>query len=175
MTNSTQKPPEFTPRRNGRARAKRHKCLHCHSTFTTARADAKYCSARCRQAAFRARQQAPEQLTPAACAHCGNGFWQTNSLRVYCSASCRTLASRVKRAAAADALAQLLGISGERAADVVDTQGLRKVAANLEACGWAYDRHARSWAASKPAPVARVSARVYALPQSARQPAQAFA
>lgn len=174
MKNSTQKPAKFTPARNGRARAKRYKCCHCHMTFSSTRADAKYCSARCRQAAFRARQQTPDRLETATCAHCGAGFWQTHAQRVYCSASCRTLACRAKRTATADALAQLLSIDTERAADVVDSQGLRKVAANLTACGWAYDRLTRSWAALAPAPASRVSARVYALP-SARQPAQAFA
>lgn len=142
----SKKGPVLTPARDGRGSTKRNRCLQCDVTLKGRRPDAKYCGHRCRQAAYRAAHAKPETVdTPATCDHCGGRYWSTSGARKYCSPSCRTLASRTRRTATVDALAGWLGISDDKAADAIETQGLKPVASRLEAVGFMYDQAARCW------------------------------
>src|SRR5690606_2591494 len=143
----TQKGVVLTVSRYGRGSAKRNRCAHCSASLKGKRPGARYCSPRCRQAAYRARHAPPkgEQITVSSCAHCGGGFWRNDPAQRYCSGSCRTMASRARREATIAAVSGWMGVSQTKAADVVEIQGLAKVSNVLSAAGFIYDDTCRAW------------------------------
>lgn len=141
-----QKRAVLTSPGDGRGHADRRlKCQCCSGTFRAQRATAKYCSERCRKRAYRARHNAaPVGEFPQRCDYCQRGFWTDNTTKRHCSASCRTMASRARRQAAVFALAEL-GMSLERAGDLVELQGLAPISAALASAGFVYDGATRAW------------------------------
>jgi hypothetical protein len=80
------------------------------------------------------------------CEYCGQAFWGNPvSRQRFHSASCRTLAWKTRRAAAAVALSQALGISLEKSQDVVETAGMRELKRILLGLGLVYDGSTRQW------------------------------
>ncbi len=65
--------------------------------------------------------------------------------RKYCSATCRTLAWKARRASAAVALSQALGMSLEKARDVVDAAGMKELQRILTGLGLVYNTASRRW------------------------------
>jgi len=129
-----------------------HKCGNCKRTYEKAKFDQKYCSHRCRQAAYRKRHRARymkgREVTPAIptiCEHCTGTFWAKTRRARFCSTSCRTLYHRALRAAIPPALATIYGIPTEKAADLLDTQELRKLRGFLEQSGYRYQHQERAW------------------------------
>jgi len=130
-----QKPAGLTPARVT------PRCACCKRKFTPKRTDARYCSAACRQRAYRRRQRARRRglsSPPAArvnlCQHCGAGFWATAPGQRYCSPSCRQLAYRARRRQVEAALVAA-GVPAGLAADTVERFGLARVRAALAAGG----------------------------------------
>ena len=88
-------------------------CSYCRKRFEGKRKDARYCSAACRQAAYRARQPRAnmDEVTAkrlatkrgksyqGVCRHCGRRFWMdgTQTAQVYCDAACRQAAYRARK------------------------------------------------------------------------------
>lgn len=131
-----------------------HKCKRCKKAFTPARIDQKYCSGKCRQAAYRRRktgkagkhkQAAEKPLLAATCAHCGGAFWTTSRKATFCSTSCRTLHHRALKAAIPQALMILYNLPMQKALDVVETQPTAQVRQLLEAAGYRYHHQQRQW------------------------------
>jgi len=112
-----------------------------------------YCSAKCRQSAYNAREWAAAAAAPvlamlpkrtaAECAFCGQSFKRSNARQIYCAGSCRSLMSKARRAAAADVLTLAYGMPGRAAADELDAKGLTPVREKLERAGWQFDTRAR--------------------------------
>jgi predicted nucleic acid-binding Zn ribbon protein len=145
---------ELTPPRKTARRGRLPHCRWCRQPFKGSKA-ARYCSASCRQKAYRHRLKKaqprtpapPPDITPLTCPYCGDGFWSANirGQQRYCSSSCRTLAYRARRAAAVQALADFLGITLSKAEDTVDTAGTAAIIDKLEAVGFSYDEASRRW------------------------------
>jgi len=131
-----------------------HKCDNCKKAFQHTKIDQKYCSARCRQAAYRKRKQSSSErkakgkersLSPVTCHHCGGSFWAKTDRAVFCSTSCRTLHHRALKAAIPDALCILYGIPRDKAIDVAETQPTIKIRELLTAAGYTYHHPVRRW------------------------------
>lgn len=138
------------PKRRYKARARKCKC--CKKPFTPKRnSDAKFCSATCRNKDWRRRHpKAPSPAEPVLaaiiCEHCGSGaLVPAGKGRKYCSATCRTLAWKARRASAAVALSQALGMSLEKARDVVDAAGMKELQRILTGLGLVYNTASRRW------------------------------
>jgi predicted nucleic acid-binding Zn ribbon protein len=89
-------------------------CAHCDDPFVPTRADRKYCTARCRKAAYEKREAAKAQqrarrsenrkrhrwanarVYTRHCLNCGTLFNTTNSCKLYCKRAC-TLKARNRR------------------------------------------------------------------------------
>jgi predicted nucleic acid-binding Zn ribbon protein len=135
--------------KNHRAR----KCPSCRAAFPPAKPDQVYCSARCRQAAYRKRKQAaalphtretpPLLILP--CKQCGGNFWAQRARACFCSTSCRTLYHRALKAAIPAALSSLFRLPYEKAIDLVETQPIGKLRRVLEGAGCVYDHETRRW------------------------------
>ncbi len=131
-----------------------HKCDNCKKAFQPTKIDQKYCSARCRQAAYRKRKQAEARrntkgkerpLSPATCKHCDGAFWARTERAVFCSTSCRTLYHRALKTAIPEALALFYGVPQEKAIDVLETQPVGKIRQLLEDAGFIYVHDMRQW------------------------------
>lgn len=130
-----------------------HKCEHCKKAMPGARIGQKYCTLKCRQAAYRQRQPRPKrarpaverELTVATCQHCGGSFFAATARARFCSTSCRSLYHRAMRAAIPDALAAAYGLPADKAVDLLDTLPLARVKARLTDCGWHYRHDQRAW------------------------------
>lgn len=128
-----------------------HKCKGCRQAFTPRKADQKYCSARCRQKAYRERLRPKAKsngepfLYPTICLYCHGTFWAKRERAVYCSTSCRTLSHRRLKEAMSDALEVAYGIPRMKAMDIVETQPVWKVRTLLHNLGFSYSHQVRAW------------------------------
>lgn len=133
------------------------KCEHCHKSYQQTKVSQKYCSHRCRQAAYRRRKQAGKtasktkrdnitiRLSPAICSHCHGSFWAKSKRAAFCSTSCRVMHNRAQRNAIPDALALIYGLPADKAADLLDTMPIARIKATLRDCGWIWSGQRRAW------------------------------
>src|SRR5215213_3017323 len=106
------------------------KCPACRKAFRPTKVSQIYCSAKCRQAAYRARQRKKTRtdrrgelpLFVAVCAHCSGSFWAKRKSARFCSTSCRTLYHPAMKAAMPPALMESYLVPKEKALDIVETQ-----------------------------------------------------
>src|ERR1700730_19222001 len=82
-----------------RHRHKKIVCTICAATFTTTRADARFCSPACRQKAHRAKQFSTKKIV---CTICAIAFTSTRAHARFCSHACRQKAHRAERANASE-------------------------------------------------------------------------
>lgn len=152
--NETHVTPVKRTRRPYKPRS-RH-CKTCGDIFIPKSKHGAYCNDKCRKKAWRnkvakskatkpqpRKEEALELLT---CPTCREGFFATAGKgQRHCSPSCRTKAWRQRRAAAVEALACDMGISYEKAGDVVEQFGMKKTSDYLEKRGFVYDPDERAW------------------------------
>jgi hypothetical protein len=152
--NETHGTPLKRTRRTYKPRARR--CKTCGDTFTPKSKHGAYCSDKCRKKAWRdrvARSKAAkpqpakeEQLELLTCPTCGHGFFApAGKGQRHCSPSCRTKAWRQRRAAAVEALACDMGITYDKASDVVEQYGMKKTGEYLGSRGYVFDVEERVW------------------------------
>jgi hypothetical protein len=141
-------------RRGYKPRA-RH-CKTCDKVFTPKSKHGKFCSDTCRKKDWRERQGRAKQNKPepvkevllelGTCPCCNKGFIaQFGKGQRYCTPSCKTKAWRLRREAAIEALMFDMGISATKAADVIETGGMKKITQYLLSRGYTYDTHERTW------------------------------
>jgi hypothetical protein len=129
------------------------KCHQCRKSFTARRVDAKYCSHRCRQAAYEKRKMTAKAikrtqeipLIVAVCNHCTGTFWAKSKRAQFCSTSCRVMHHRAMRNAIPDALALVYGLPADKALDLLETQPIGRIKATLRDCGWIWSGQRRAW------------------------------
>lgn len=133
------------------------KCEHCRKAYGQVKVSQKYCSHRCRQAAYRHRKQtasaAPKtthdnvmnSLSPATCNHCHGSFWAKSARAEFCSTSCRVMHHRAMKNAIPDALALIYGLPVDKALDLLEMQPIARVKATLTDCGWLWNAQRRTW------------------------------
>lgn len=133
------------------------KCEHCRKAYQQVKVSQKYCSHKCRQAAYRRRKQAGKpspktnadnvtiRLSPAICDHCNGTFWAKSKRAQFCSTSCRVMHHRAMKNAIPDALALVYGLPVDKAADLLETMPIARVKATLTDCGWLWNAHSRAW------------------------------
>lgn len=131
---------------------KAHKCRHCKKAFTPTKIDQKFCTHRCRQAAYRKRiakgrkEKSPAlPAIPATCLYCGGGFWAKTERAVFCSTSCRTLYHRALKAAVPTALHVMSGVPLETAGDLIETMPIKRLRRLLVDAGFVYQHEVRMW------------------------------
>lgn len=135
-------------------RTRNKTCRCCGKSFKGV-LSSRFCSAACRQKAYRARKSPPkrkQRQTPPArpahatiCLHCGEKLWTSNPKQQYCCVSCRNLAHRQLRSSAIETYASVLGVSLDKAADVADIGGIRPIRRFLEQRGYCYSHTANLW------------------------------
>lgn len=78
-----------------------HHCAICGTVFMSKGQRAKYCSPRCRAAAFRAdhRERGNDPLPERPCEWCGDSFVPRDHRTIYCAAECRERAGRAAQRA----------------------------------------------------------------------------
>jgi hypothetical protein len=136
-------------KRTYKPRARR--CKHCKQSFTPKTKHGKFCCDTCRKNFWecqgkRSKPAKEERLELVTCAGCRQGFFATEGKgQKHCSASCRTKAWRIRRQATIEALGVELGINQEKAADVLETGGMKKITSFLSARGYAYDEVEHLW------------------------------
>jgi hypothetical protein len=137
-----------------------HKCDHCKKAFQHRKIDQRYCSNKCRQAAYRNRQQcqdakkprpAPAPLLVAICDHCGGSFWAKTRRSRFCSTSCRTMNHRHMKTALKDTLAALYSLPEGTAAELIEMQPVTRLKALLADAGLFYSAVQKAWI-SQPSP-----------------------
>jgi hypothetical protein len=143
----------YFPARNRSYKPRARRCKSCGQNFTPKAKHARFCSDRCRKAAW--RKHSHNKSKPAAkmveyqvvvCACCGKSFFANDGKGAkHCTPSCRTKAWRERREAAVEALVLDMGIQPTKAADLIEVGGMRKITAYLTARGYAYDVVARAW------------------------------
>lgn len=150
----TAAPVTEKPRRKRHYTPRARACKTCGEAFTPQRKTARFCSAACRQADYRKRQQRRRPAPPApaleacTCARCDAGYFADPAHpSLYCSPRCKHAAWRERRSGAAVAVAVATGCSIENAADVVERQGMPWVTHHLATLGWHYEARARRWEA----------------------------
>jgi len=130
------------------------KCKACKQTYTPSKIDQKYCTHRCRQAAYRKRKMVGARrkpvsqerpLVPVICHHCNGTFWAKSRKAKFCSTSCRTLYHRALKAAIPDAIHLVYGLPRDKVLDVIETQPIGKIRAVLETAGLRYHHQKRVW------------------------------
>jgi hypothetical protein len=133
-----------------------HKCKNkaCRKAYQPTRDTQLYCSAKCRQAAYRRRKQRgigktsqvlEKPLLVAFCEHCSGSFWAQRGRARFCSTSCRTLYHRALKDAIPQAIMALYGLPEEKAIDIMETQPIGKVRELLQAAGYTYYHVCRKW------------------------------
>ena len=133
-----------------------HKCNNraCRKSYQPIRDTQRFCSAKCRQAAYRRRKRrrigttrpAPEKpLLVAFCEHCNGSFWAQRGRARFCSTSCRTLYHRALKDAIPQAIMALYGLPEEKALDLVEAQTIGRLRAVLETAGLRYHHQKRVW------------------------------
>lgn len=129
------------------------KCKQCKKSFR-GQETSKFCSNKCRQAAYRRRinptlkkrdKSQVQVLEPVTCIHCQKGFWAKSKKALYCSDSCRVLSYRHRRNDAIATLAILTGVSLKNIEDVADSLGIQRVHGLLQQYGYIYQPAARQW------------------------------
>lgn len=142
----------LTPKPKRKYKARARKCKHCKTCFTPKRnSAAKFCSNSCRVAHWKKKHPKPRKaaepvLEPIICEHCGLGaLVPAGKGRKYCSATCRTLAYEARRTAAIEALSGAVGMSATKAADVIESGGMREITRLLNGLGMTYDPASRQW------------------------------
>ena len=112
------------------------RCAVCGESMAGRTRRARYCSAACRQVAYRRRQRGHNQstqkrsgrrqllATPARCAHCGGSYWRQHARQRYCAPTCRKSAYKARRADLAAELAHHTGCAAEHAQDVIEAAGM---------------------------------------------------
>lgn len=129
------------------------KCGNCKQAFISTKIDQKFCSQKCRQAAYRKRLKAKRAGKPihrtatvlSICLHCNGTFEAKTRRGVFCSTSCRTLYHRALKASIPSALMALYNVPADKAADIVETQPLNKLRQLLENAAYIYSHPERSW------------------------------
>lgn len=126
----TQSTPPAVTKRRYKPRARRCAC-GCGATFTPApqQPRQRFATDTCRQRGHRAkaptrprRQNGVERLT---CDHCGTWYVGTvGKGRKYCTTTCKRLAAKTRREAVAEALAAVLAMPLEEAAERVELVGM---------------------------------------------------
>lgn len=133
---------------------KAHKCPSCKNTYKATKISQIYCSAKCRQAAYRKRKRQQTKtrrsreekpLYVPTCEHCGGTFWAKRQKARFCSTSCRTMYHRALRVAIPDALRAAFGLSPVQAADLVETQPIGRIRSILVNSGFVYEHRQRMW------------------------------
>lgn len=143
----------YSPTRNRAYKPRARRCKSCGHDFTPKAKHARYCSDRCRKAAW--RKSTRKKTKPVekvivyevvVCACCGKSFFANEGTGTkHCSSSCRTKAWRMRRDAALEALIFDMGIGQSKAADLIEIGGMRKITAYLIARGYTYDATAKAW------------------------------
>lgn len=149
----TQRPSPHSPIRQRAYKPRTRRCKSCGHTFTPKAKHARYCSDRCRKAAWRKSTRTRSKPVVKAvefevvtCACCGKSFFANEGKGTkHCSHSCRTKAWRLRREAAIEALILDMGLAQSKAADLIDMGGMRKITAYLTARGYSYDAAVRAW------------------------------
>lgn len=141
-------------------RLQKLRCEHCKKRYMKRGEGQKYCSHRCRQAAYRQRKQgfttakkhpvttkqkAELTLIPAVCDHCDGNFWAKSKRAKFCGTSCRVMHHRAMKAAIPDALAFLHGVPLKTGADILETMPIARVKALLKDRGWLWNAQSRAW------------------------------
>lgn len=137
------------------------KCKYCRQPFEPVKIDQKFCSHRCRQAAYRKRRNRAKRpvrpawrqgrragertVIPTTCLHCNGSFWAKSKKAKFCSTSCRTLYHRALKTAIPDAISMLYGLPEAKAWDVIETQPIGNIRRLLEGAGYRYIHHERRW------------------------------
>lgn len=129
-----------------------HKCPSCKKAYQAIKVSQIYCSAKCRQAAYRKRKteqpyrrQKEHPAIVLICNHCSGTFWAKRKTAWFCSTSCRTLYHRALRAAIPQALTEAYGLPGQKAADLIETQQISHLKRLLECAGYTYKHTERQW------------------------------
>lgn len=126
-------------------------CVWCGGGFEARRDSAKWCSARCRQAAYRYRQAAQGGIEPVPhvrrCEHCQKLFRpqiRTGKAR-FCGAKCRALYAYYKSRAERRAIQRSLLMTDDQYEDFHDRtkRGVRWLW--LERLGFRYSPMTRQW------------------------------
>lgn len=134
-----------------------HKCTQCRKAFAARKIDQKYCSPKCRQAAYRKRRASTSKrhkqpvtpaLIPTMCSHCNGTFWAQRSTAQFCSTSCRTLYHRALRATIPTAIREVYGLPEDKALDLLETQPLQEIRRLLTVFGYTYVHQERRWKAN---------------------------
>jgi hypothetical protein len=111
----------------------------------------RYCKPACRQKAYRQRHKPKVRVTstnaaiPQVCPHCNESYWAKTARSEFCSPSCRVLAYRQRKETAVDVVMVISGINRERACDVIETVGMRRITSLLSSAGYSYDYTAKRW------------------------------
>lgn len=130
------------------------KCEHCRKAYQQVKISQKYCSHKCRQAAYRRRKQtvskpikrhAEVSLIPAICDHCSGSFWAKSARAQFCSTSCRVMHHRAMKEAIPAALTAQYGYPERVAIELLETQPIARVKATLTDCGWLWIAQRRAW------------------------------
>jgi predicted nucleic acid-binding Zn ribbon protein len=131
-----------------------HKCGHCKKAFQPTKIDQVFCSARCRQAAYRKRKlltkrkRGKGEESPAlvaTCDYCGGSFWAKTKRSQFCSTSCRTLNHRAMRTALEMLMIEEFGLSPESASEIIETQPIAQLKKTLTSAGLSYLPDLRAW------------------------------
>lgn len=126
-------------------------CLYCGATFEARRDSAKWCSARCRQAAYRYRQAAQDGIEPVPairrCEHCHKLFRpqiRTQKAR-FCNPRCRALYAHYKARGERVAIQRAMLMTDQQYADFRERtkRGVRWMW--LERLGFRYSSVTRQW------------------------------
>lgn len=129
--------------RNGDT-SKQCECTVCKTKFWPTRR-AKYCSAACRQKAYRQRKADTPSPTRRHCQHCRTAFTPRHKRHKFCSVSCRTMSHRKRRKAAVKTYATSMAVSQDKAQDIADMAGIGALQAALEVDGYSYSHRLRQW------------------------------
>lgn len=130
-----------------------NKCKWCKKAYQQTKVDQLYCSAKCRQAAYRHRKhyehsnsyREEQALLVTVCEYCQGTFWAKRRHARFCSISCRSLAHRHMKHSLLDVLSIVYGIPEVKAADVVETQPIGELRRIVERAGYIYSPTLRGW------------------------------
>jgi len=123
------------PTQGGADDLNRYICLQCDCEFTATQ-NAKYCSAKCRQKAYRKRHS---QTTIRSCSNCLKDFYPSHASQVYCSSACNNAAYRRRRAGIVLVFASIAGIDQLTADDILERTGIKPARRVVEAAGYRWN------------------------------------
>ena len=119
----------------------RYTCLQCDCAFTATQ-PAKYCSAKCRQKAYRKRRA---NITMRSCPQCHQTFTPGHASQVYCSTACNNASYRQRRAGIVPVFAQIAQIDEFTADDILERTGIKPLRRVVEAAGYRWNRNVTMW------------------------------